>query len=302
MAVQVEGVSQRDTELEELEIGLLLEAVYRRYGYDFRQYARASVARRLRQHVIKSGAGTIAGLIPQILHDEASFQALARDLSITVTEMFRDPSFYAALRQHVVPFLRTFPFVNIWHAGCATGEEVYSLAILLTEEDLYDRVRIYATDFNEAALQKARERIYPLDKIQQYTANYQQAGGAHSFADYYRARYDAVILDPALAANVTFASHNLVTDGVFAEMHLILCRNVLIYFDRTLQGHVLALLRNSLRRRGFLCLGSKESLEFSPVHEDFIQVVPQEPIYREKGWKVADADTMVASGDGRWTI
>jgi chemotaxis protein methyltransferase CheR len=255
----------RSVELEELEINLLLEAMYERYGYDFRNYARASLTRRLRQHLIRIRGDTIADLIPRILHDEDAFQALARDLSITVTEMFRDPSFYIALREHVLPFLQTFPFINIWHAGCVTGEEVY------------------ATDFNEVALQKARDRIYPPDRIQEYTANYQKAGGKRSFANYYRAHYDAVILDPALADNVTFASHNLVTDGVFAEMHLILCRNVLIYFDRTLQGRVLSLLRQSLCRRGFLCLGTKESLQFSPVRDDFYEVVPQQRIYQEKG-------------------
>jgi chemotaxis protein methyltransferase CheR len=272
-------------ELEGIEIELLLEALYRRYGYDFRNYARASVTRRLRQHLVKSGASSISELIPRILHDETAFQALAADLSVTVTEMFRDPSFYVALRQHVVPFLRTFPFVNVWHAGCATGEEVYSLAILLAEEGFAKRARIYATDFNEAALQKARDRIYPLDRIQEYTSNYQKSGGRRPFSDYYHARYDSVILDASLAANVTFASHNLVTDGVFAEMHLILCRNVLIYFDRSLQDRVLTLLRTSLCRRGFLCLGHKESLHFSAVKDEFDQVVPPEQIYQEKGLK-----------------
>jgi chemotaxis protein methyltransferase CheR len=269
-------------DVENLEIELLLEALYQRYGYDFRHYACASITRRLRQHLSKANVPTIAHLIPRVLHEPAAFQALASDLSITVTEMFRDPSFYLALREQVVPFLRTFPFINIWHAGCATGEEVYSLAIVLTEERLYERTQIYATDFNDNALQKARERIYPMEKIKEYTANYQKAGGRQSFADYYRARYDAVILDPALQRNVTFANHNLVTDGVFAEMHLVLCRNVLIYFDRTLQDQVLTLLRDSLCHQGFLCLGTKESLQFSQVKDDFVEVVPRERIYQYK--------------------
>jgi chemotaxis protein methyltransferase CheR len=269
-------------DVESLEIDLLLAALYQRYGYDFRHYARASVTRRLRQHLPKANVSTISHLIPKVLHDPAAFQALVFDLSITVTEMFRDPSFYLALRERVVPFLRTFPFINVWHAGCATGEEVYSLAILLTEEGLYDRAQVYATDFNDNALQKAQERIYPLEKIKEYTANYQQAGGKRSFAEYYHAQYDAVILDPALQRNVTFASHNLVTDGVFAEMHLILCRNVLIYFDRVLQDRALTLLRDSLCYQGFLCLGTKESLQFSQVKDDFVEVVPRERIYQYK--------------------
>jgi len=270
-------------DVETIEVELLLEALHQRYGYDFRHYARASITRRLRQHLVKANVPTIADLIPRTLHDETAFQALARDLSITVTEMFRDPTFYVALRQHVLPFLSTFPFFNVWHAGCATGDEVYSLAVVLTEEGLYDRARIYATDFNEEALQKARARIYAPDKIREYTANYQKAGGKCSFADYYHARYDAVILDPALATNITFANHNLVTDGVFAEMHLILCRNVLIYFDRTLQDRVLGLLRDSLCRRGFLCLGRKESLQLSTIRDDFVEVAPQERIYQDRG-------------------
>jgi chemotaxis protein methyltransferase CheR len=269
-------------DVENLEVDLLLEALRQRHGYDFRHYARASVMRRLRQHLLKAKVSTISHLIPQVLHDPAALQALVFDLSITVTEMFRDPSFYLALREHVVPFLRTFPFINVWHAGCATGEEVYSLAIVLTEGGLYDRAQIYATDFNDDALQKARERIYPMEKIKEYTANYQKAGGKRSFAEYYHARYDAVILDPTLQRNVTFASHNLVTDGAFAEMHLVLCRNVLIYFDRPLQDRVLTLLRDSLCHQGFLCLGTKESLQFSQVKDDFVEVVPRERIYQYK--------------------
>jgi chemotaxis protein methyltransferase CheR len=270
-------------DVEDLEIALLLEALYQRYGYDFRHYAKATVKRRLRQHLARANAATISDLIPKILHDEAAFQALVLDLSITVTEMFRDPSFYLALRETVVPFLKTFPFINVWHAGCATGEEVYSLAIVLMEEALYERAQIYATDFNDAALQKAKERIYPLEKIKEYTANYQKAGGKRSLPDYYHARYNAVILTPALQKNVTFANHNLVTDGIFAEMHLILCRNVLIYFDRTLQDRALSLLRDSLCYQGFLCLGLKESLQFSEVKDDFTEVQRKEKIYQYKG-------------------
>jgi chemotaxis protein methyltransferase CheR len=272
-----------DLERETIEIDLLLEAIYRARGYDFRQYSRASITRRLRQHLTKTKVATIAALIPQVLYDEAAFQALVFDLSVTVTEMFRDPSFYLALREQVIPFLKTFPFINVWHAGCASGEEVYSLAIVLEEEGLYDRARIYATDFNDKALQTAKERIYPLDHIQAYTNNYQKAGGKGSLADYYTARYKAAIFKPALQRHVTFANHNLVTDGVFAEMQLILCRNVLIYFNRSLQNRVLTLFRDSLCYRGFLCLGHRESLEFSDVHSMFDLVGPKERIYQVKG-------------------
>jgi chemotaxis protein methyltransferase CheR len=277
-------------DVEDLEIDLLLEALHQGYGYDFRHYARASVKRRLRQHLSKAKVATISDLIPKILHDEAAFQALVLDLSITVTEMFRDPSFYLALRETVVPFLKTFPFVNIWHAGCATGEEVYSLAIVLMEEGLYERAQIYATDFNDTALQKAEQRIYPLDKVKEYTDNYRAAGGKRSLSDYYHARYKAVILSPVLQKNITFANHNLVTDGVFAEMHLILCRNVLIYFDKTLQARVLSLLRDSLCYQGFLCLGLKESLLFSEVKDDFIEVRSKEKIYQYKGRRPTASD------------
>ena len=271
---------QGSVELEALEVKLLLQAVYEQYGYDFRNYALASITRRLRQHASKAGVETIADLIPAVLHDPLALQPLILDLSLTVTEMFRDPSFYTALRERVMPFLRTYPFINVWHAGCATGEEVYSLAIVLVEEGLYERCRIYATDFNDEALLTARNRIYPLDKMREYTTNYQQTGGKRPFSDYYHAQFGAAVLDSALQRNVTFASHNLVTDAAFAEMHLILCRNVLIYFDRTLQARVLTLLRDSLCHGGFLGLGNKETLQFSAVRDDFREVVANERIYQ----------------------
>ncbi len=270
-------------ESENLEIELLLEAVYQRYGYDFRNYARGSITRRLRQHLPKANVTTISDLIPKIMHQESAFHNLAFELSIPVTEMFRDPSFYRGVREHVIPFLKTFPFINVWHAGCATGEEVYSMAILLQEEGLYERAQIYATDFNDEALQKAQERIYPLEKIQEYSANYQAAGGKKALSDYYQTQYEAVLLDASLQKRITFANHNLVTDSVFAEMHLILCRNVLIYFDRTLQARVLSLFRDSLCHQGFLCLGNKETLRFSEIADDFVEIVQRERIYQHKG-------------------
>ena len=271
-----------DPDVEEIEIDLLLEALYRRYGYDFRQYAKASVKRRLQHYLAKTKLQTISSLIPQLIHDETSFQSLFFDLSITVTEMFRDPHFYRALREKVFPYLETFPFIKIWHAGCATGEEVYSLAILLKEESLYERTRIYATDFNDSALDKAKARIYPLDRLKKYSANYHKAGSKRSLSDYYLAHYQSVIMDTSLTDNIIFANHNLVTDGVFGEMHLILCRNVLIYFNQELQNRVLSVFRDSLCHNGFLCLGTKETINFSDVRKDFTAFQPAERIFQCK--------------------
>ncbi|MEW6382087.1 MAG: protein-glutamate O-methyltransferase CheR [bacterium] len=266
---------------EDIEIHLLLEAVFQRYGYDFRHYARASIKRRVRQLLVKSGCTSILEMIPGVLYDESFFPLLIQAFSITVTEMFRDPAVYLAIRKEVVPFLKTYPFIKVWHAGCATGEEVYSLAILLHEEGLYPRATIYATDLNDAALKIAKEGIYPVEQIRQSTSNYQQAGGTGSFAEYYYAQYNSVIMDKSLKKNIVFAGHNLATDSVFGEMHLIFCRNVLIYFDRELQNRVLTLLRDSLIHGGFLCLGIKEDLRFSGVAGNFSAVGSNERIYRK---------------------
>jgi chemotaxis protein methyltransferase CheR len=268
--------------IEQIELELLMEAIYQRYGYDFRQYSQASVKRRVLHHLAKTEFQTISELTSHILYEPPLFQSLLFDMSVTVTEMFRDPWFYATLREQVIPFLKTFPFINIWHAGCATGEEVYSLAILLKEEGLYRRAHIYATDFNDVALEKAKTRIYSLERIKEYTENYQKSGGKNSLADYYRAQYQSVIIDSALQENITFANHNLATDGVFGEMHLILCRNVLIYFDRPLQDRVLTLFHNSLLYNGFLCLGSKETIHFSNIKDHFIEFAAKEKIYQCK--------------------
>jgi chemotaxis protein methyltransferase CheR len=275
-------------EIEQIEQDLLLEAIYKRYGYDFRQYSQASIRRRIRHHLAKTKLQTISELTSKIMYDELFFQSLFFDMSITVTEMFRDPWFYLALREKVVPFLKTFPFINIWQAGCATGEEVYSMAIVLKEEGLYDRAHIYATDFNDAALEKAKTRIYSPERMREYTFNYQKAGGKKSLADYYHAQYQSVIIEAFLQENITFANHNLATDGVFGEMHLILCRNVLIYFNRTLQDRVLSLFRDSLLYNGFLCLGSKETVHFSKVKSDFMEFAPQEKIYQCKKEKFSE--------------
>ena len=273
---------QQKTDTEQIELRLLLEAIRLKYGYDFSGYTEDVLKRRLSANLSKHGFKCASEMISKILHEPDFFDSVVYDLSITVTEMFRDPAFYLALRKEVIPVLRTYPFINIWHAGCATGQEVYSMAILLKEEGLYDKAQIYATDINEAALKKAREAIYPAEYLRQYTENYQKAGGKESFANYYHAKYGGAKIDKSLKRNITFANHNLVTDGVFAETHLILCRNVFIYFAKPLQDRVLKLFKDSLCRGAFLCLGGSESIDFSTVVDDFERFVSEEKIYRKK--------------------
>jgi len=268
--------------VENIEITLLLEGIFLRYGHDFRSYGRASVERRIRQFQEKSGYAAISEMIPKLLRDETFFQGLLRDLSITVTEMFRDPFVYRRIREKVIPLLHTYPFIKIWHAGCATGEEAYSLAIVLQEEGLYERATIFATDFNDTALEKAKTGIYPMDNVKLFTNNYHGSGGTLPFSEYYHAHYESMAISPSLKKRIVFANHNLVTDAVFSEMHMILCRNVLIYFDATLQKKVLGLFRESLIRGGFLCLGNKESLRFSDVEKDFNTIDDKGKIYRKK--------------------
>lgn len=268
-------------ETETIELDLLLEGIHRRWGYDFRSYARASLKRRITKCKDDAGLDHLSEMLPRILYDKAFFDAFLKNLSVTITEMFRDPTFYRAVRKHLVDHLKTYPFIKIWHAGCATGEEAYSMAILLQEEGLLGRATIYATDYNDQALDRAKGGMYALEKIQQYTANYVASGGTQSFSDYYRARYGSAKMDPALTERITFSHHNLVTDGVFGEMNVVICRNVLIYFDKTLQNRTLALFADSLCRRGFLCLGSKETLEFSSVSNSFESVAKKEKIYRK---------------------
>ena len=268
-------------ELERIEIELLLEGIYRNYGFDFRSYAYASIRRRLWKRIEAEGLPTVSALQARVLHEPQLMEKLLLDLSINVTAMFRDPGFYRAFRENVVPILRTYPFIRLWHAGCATGEEVYSMAILLQEEGLYDRCRIYATDINEVVLQKAKEGIFTLDRMQEYTENYIAAGGKRAFSDYYLAKYGGAIFNDALTKNVVFSLHNLVTDRSFSEFNVILCRNVLIYFDKNLQARVHGLFYDSLATFGVLALGSKESLRFSPFEENYEQINGQEKIYRK---------------------
>jgi chemotaxis protein methyltransferase CheR len=268
--------------VEQIELNLFLEAIYQCYGYDFRAYAQASVRRRVRHLMTKLGYQTIGEMIPLLLRNEEFARKVVFEFSISVTEMFRDPDFYHAVREKVVPYLKTYPFIKVWHAGCATGEEVYSSSIMLQEENLYERATIFATDFNDEVLDKAREGVYALKDMRQYTENYQRAGGKQDFCDYYHAQYELAIMNQGLKKNVTFANHNLVTDGVFGEMHLVYCRNVLIYFERPLQNRVLNLFASSLSLGGFLCLGSKETLEFSDVAHIFKVVDEKQKIYQKR--------------------
>jgi chemotaxis protein methyltransferase CheR len=271
-----EGISP----LEALEIELLLEAMHRHYGYDFRSYAPSSLRRRLRKRLEAEHLTTFSALQDRILHDSNAMEGLLRDMSVNVTGMFRDPTFFLAFRQRVVPILRTYPFVRIWHAGCATGEEVHAMAILLEEEGLLERTRLYATDMNAEALEKARAGIFPIARMREYTASYQQAGGTRSFSDYYTASYGAALFHQRLRDKVLFAQHNLATDTSFSEFNVILCRNVLIYFDRSLKERTLGLFKESLSPLGFLCLGRRESLRFTVVETDFEELDAKERIFR----------------------
>jgi len=267
-------------ELETLELRLLLEGVYRHYGYDFREYAFASLRRRVWRRVQAEQLGSITALTDRLLHDPGCMARLLGDLSINVTSMFRDPHFYVAFAEHVVPQLHTYPFTRIWVAGCSTGEEVYSLAILLTEHGLYDRTRIYATDINQLVLEQAREGVYALDRMQEYTENYIRAGGKRAFSEYYVAAYDGALFDAGLRENVVWAQHNLAQDRGFNEFQVILCRNVLIYFDKALQNRVHRLFYESLARFGTLCLGNKESIRFSAYESCYEEVDAAARMYR----------------------
>jgi len=270
-----------NAELERVEIELLLEGIFRHYGFDFRSYAYASIRRRLWKRIEAEGLSSISQLQALVLHEPAAMERLLLDLSVSVTAMFRDPGFYQVFRHDVVPLLRTYPFIRIWHAGCSTGEEVYSTAILLEEEDLLDRTRMYATDINGAVLQQARAGIFPLNRMQEYTENYIRAGGKRSFSEYYTAKYDGALFSPSLSRNTVFSQHNLVTDRSFAEFTVIFCRNVLIYFDRELQDHVHSLFYDSLVMFGILALGSKESLRLSQYEPCYEKLHPREKLYRK---------------------
>jgi chemotaxis protein methyltransferase CheR len=266
--------------LEDIEIQLLLDGIYRYYGYDFRNYAANSLQRRIRRFLGLEGVETISALQDRILHDRACLERFLLSLTVNVTTMFRDPNFYIAFRKTVVPMLRTYPFIRIWHAGCSTGQEVYSMAILLQEEGLYHRCRIYATDSNERVLQKAKRGVFPLELMQDYTKLYLQAGGKSCFSDYYTATCEGATLRSSLRENVVFSQHNLVTDHSFNEFNVILCRNVLIYFNQTLQNQVHDLFFHSLCSFGILGLGRQESLKFTPYEKQYEEISAGEKLYR----------------------
>ena len=266
--------------VQDLELRLLLEGIYQQYGYDFRGYARSSIRRRVWRRIAEENLQTISGLQERILHDPGCMERLLLDLSVNVTSMFRDPTFFRALREKVVPVLRTYPFVRVWNAGCSSGEETMSLAILLSEEGLADRMRIYATDINGEVLERARSRVFPLERMREYTSNYISAGGRAAFSDYYKTYGDVVQFAPELTDGIVFAQHNLVSDSDFNEFHLIVCRNVMIYFDRPLQDRVTGLLHRSLVRFGVLALGQKESMRFTSHAADFEELDAREKIYR----------------------
>ena len=265
-----------------MEISSLLEALYQKYGYDFRQYSKAHIKRRISNRMVLSRLEDVSQVQTKVLNDETFAYELLQDLSITVTEMFRDQDFYRSLRENVIPVLRTYPFTKIWHAGSATGEEAYSMAIILQEEGLYDRTTIFATDFNQRALNIAKEGIYSNALMKEYSINYKLSGGKKSLSDYYTSNYDNAIMNQSLKKNIVWANHNLVTDAVFGEVHLILCRNVLIYFDSNLQNTVQELFYDSLIDGGILCLGSKESLRFTDYSEKYTELDKKQKIFKKK--------------------
>jgi len=280
-ASRVDEQAAEREDVDEIELALLLEGVYRRYGFDFREYAGASLRRRVWRRVHAEGLQTLSALQEKLLHDPACMERLLLDLSINVTAMFRDPTFYVRFREKVVPVLRTYPFTRIWVAGCSTGEEVYSLAILLQEADVYDRTRIYATDINESVLDRAQAGVFPLEKMQEYTQNYLRAGGTNAFSEYYLAAYDGAQFQRGLVENVVFAQHNLVSDRSFNDFNVIVCRNVMIYFDRALQNRVHRLFYESLMTFGVLALGAKESIRFSPFEDRYEDLDATERLYKK---------------------
>ena len=273
------GAPRRDFDIE---LGLLLEAVYLKYQHDFRHYAYASLRRRIRQAMDRFEAKTVSQLQDRVLHDPKVFAGMLQYFTVQVSEMFRDPPYFRALREKVVPLLATYPYVKVWVAGCSTGEEAWSLAILLEEEGLLARTLIYATDINPEALAVAEKGVYPLDRIALYSTNYLAAGGSGSLADYYTAAYRNAVFDKRLKSQIVFSDHSLATDTVFSEVELVSCRNVLIYFDRELQARAIGLFRDALAPRGFLGIGSKETLRFTPHAAAFEEFAAAERVYRKR--------------------
>ncbi len=266
----------------DLEVKLLLEAIYEKYNYDFRNYALSSVKRRLGSALSHFSLGTLSRLQEKVLHDPKFFNALLQFMTVPTSEMFRDPAFFLALKKDIFPVLETYPSIKLWIAGCSTGEEVYSFAILLKESGLYERTTIYATDINPVSIGKAEQGIFAADRLKEFSRNYQEAGGVGSLSDYFSSGYNSVLMDKGLRKNVVFADHSLATDSVFSEMQLISCRNVLIYFNRELQNRAFGLFYESLSRGGFLGLGAKESIKFSDYANYFTETHRSEKIYQKK--------------------
>jgi chemotaxis protein methyltransferase CheR len=267
--------------MQDLEIRLLLQAIYERYHYDFRHYAMASLRRRLQQAATHFHCGSLAELLPKILQDGAKFSQLLRYLTVQVSEMFRDPQYFAVLRTRVLPLLATYPSIKVWVAGCGEGEEAYSLAVLLHEERLLERSIVYATDINQESLRRAQAGVYSVEQMRKFTENHRLSGARISLSDFYHASRGHAVIDSALREKITFADHSLATDGVFSEVQLISCRNVLIYFDRQLQDHAVRLFSEALCHRGFLGLGMKESLRFSAHADEFEAYDANTKIYRK---------------------
>ncbi|MEI7812157.1 MAG: protein-glutamate O-methyltransferase CheR [Ignavibacteria bacterium] len=266
--------------IEEIELKLLLEGIYQMYDYDFRDYSPASIKRRVHKCMGYLGVKSVSALQDKVLHEKKSFGRFLETVSVNVTSMFRDPDFFLAVRQSVFPMLTELPFIRIWHAGCAAGEEVYSMAIMLKEENLYDKVRIYATDMNESALETARNGIYSLYRMQDYAVAYQKAGGRFDFSQYFRAKYDNIIMNKELNTNIVWARHNLATDGSFNEFDIIICRNVMIYFDKQLQERVYKLFTNSLTIGGILGLGKKETIKSSDSRNNYAELDAHVKLYK----------------------
>ncbi|NML18710.1 protein-glutamate O-methyltransferase CheR [Azohydromonas sp. G-1-1-14] len=275
-------IDDEDTELFDLEVRLLLEAVYLRYQHDFRDYAIASVRRRMRQALQHFGCASLAQLQHRLLREPHTFQQALRFFTVHVSEMFRDPPYWRALREQVVPLLRTYPSLKLWVAGCSSGEEVWSLCIVLAEEGLLERSIVYATDIDPAALRSAESGIFPLQRMADFSRNYLAAGGRGSLSDHYRALSQGAVFDAALRRQVVFADHSLATDSVFSEVHLVSCRNVLIYFNRALQDRAVGLFREALVHRGFLGLGNRETLAFGAHAEAFENWLAEQRIYRKR--------------------
>ena len=275
-------ISAADQTTEDIELALLLDAIYRKYNYDFRNYAMASITRRMRQAKERFNCRSYSALQDLVLHDESVLPSLLSYLTVQVSEMFRDPAYFLALREKVLPHLRTYPSLKVWVAGCSSGEELYSLVILFREEGLEKRTLFYATDINPDALARAEAGVYELSRIPGFTENHRKSGGKSSLSDYYTAAYGGAVFDRSLRDRVVFSDHSLVSDAVFAEMQLISCRNVLIYFVRDMQNRVIGLFKHSLSSRGFLGLGAKETLRFTDHAPSFSDFSHAERIYQKQ--------------------